>query len=241
MPSPFCSPLYSWRSACPGQSPQASGERWSYREKLLEGVSFIRRDALLLPIVATVTIGILLVNAPLFAVMLPVFIDDMAGSPALWGTLIASFAVGALAGASLSTAIGHRLPKRRLWIGCFIGIFTPYIAIGLSLPLITLYPAMAIFGLAEGLSTPLYAVTRYRRIPKELRGRVFSSLTPVTGLVPMLGVAFPALLFPILSVSGVALVLLVPGVALVAWLVLSPVFRLMDTTSDTEASPSPGA
>lgn len=217
------------------RSPQGEGERWSYRDKIREGISFVRRDALLFPLVASDALGILLVNAPLLSVMLLVYVEEVTGSAAIVGTLVATFAVGALAGASLSTALGHRLPKRRVWIGCFIAAFAPYVAIGFDLPIAVLYATMVIFGLSQGLETPLVASTRYRRVPKEIRGRVFGALTPITGLAGPLGVAIPALLFPYLGVSSVALVLLVPGVALVTWLVLSPAFHLMDASAETES------
>jgi MFS family permease len=208
----------------------APAASWSFRSRLAEGFAFLKQDRLLLALVGTVSSGILLVNAPLLAVILPVYARETLDSAVQLGILIGCFAGGALAGATLFTAWGERVSRRRLWITSYgVGVL-PYLALILDLPLVALALALAAFGLGEGLSTPLYAAIRYRRVPRDLRGRVFGAPSPVTGLAPTLGVLIAAVLLESFGIRAAAGVLVAGSAVLCVWLVTSPEIRYLDTS-----------
>ena len=207
---------------------RTTSTRLSYWVRFGEGVRFLRKDRLILAMIVTVSLGILLVNAPLLSVMLQVYARDRWGTSVELGLLFSCFAVGALAGAALYTWIGSMLSGRWLWLTAYALIALPYLAIVLDLPIVVLAGCLGLFGLAEGLSTPFYATVRFRRVPPELRARAFSALVPITGLAPTLGLLIPSLLLAPLGIVGVAAVLLGGTVIVWLWLVLSPTFHHLD-------------
>ncbi len=206
----------------------ASAARWSFRERFVEGLRFLKRDRLLILLALTVAGGILLVNAPLLSVILPVYVNASSGDAIGFGVMLSSFAVGALGGATLFTAVGDRLPRRALWVACYGMIGLPYAFLVLDAPPLVLAGAMGVFGLAEGLSTPLYATVRFRRVPQELRGRVFSALTPITGLAPTLGLLIPGLLIEPIGFREVIVILLLLTFGFWFWIALTSAFRQLE-------------
>lgn len=208
----------------------------SWREGIAEGFAFLKRDRLLLALVGTVASGILLVNAPLLAVILPVYARETLDSAVRLGILIGCFAGGALAGATLFTAWGERFPRRWLWIAAYAMGALPYLAMILGLPWVSLALALAAFGLGEGLSTPLYAALRYRRVPQELRGRVFGSLSPITGVAPTLGVLIAAVTLEPFGVRGTSTIFFVGSAILCVWLIKSPTLRQLNAAGEGQSS-----
>jgi len=205
-----------------------AGSDWSYRARFIEGLRFLQQDRLLLSMVSTVALGILLVNAPLLSVMLQVYARERLGKAVELGLLFSCFAIGALTGAALFTWIGPRLPGRTLWITAYALISLPYLVIALDLPWPILAGSLALFGLAEGLSTPFYAIIRFRRVPAELRGRVFSTLTPVTGLAPSLGLIIPTVFLARIGITGVSTLLFGAILIVWLWLLITPTFRQLE-------------
>lgn len=210
------------------QTVHTVGSEGSYWARFGEGLRFLRQDRLILAMISTVSMGILLVNAPLLSVMLQVYARDRWGTAVGLGLLFTCFAIGALSGAMLFTWLGSRLRGRWVWITAYALIALPYLAIVLDLPLFVLALCIGLFGLAEGVSTPFYATVRLRRVPPDLRARAFSALVPVTGLAPTLGLLIPSTLLASLGISGVSAVLLGGTVVVWLWLVLSPTFHLLD-------------
>jgi MFS family permease len=72
-----------------------------YLTELLEGMRFIRRDRLLLSIVAAAVV-LNFLDAPVFSVVLPVYADGVYGSAVVLGTILGGFGAGSLAGPSSS-------------------------------------------------------------------------------------------------------------------------------------------
>ena len=205
-----------------------AGSDWSFRARFTEGLRFLLRDRLLLSMVSTVALSILLVNAPLLSVMLQVYARERLGKAVELGLLFSCFAIGALAGATLFTWIGPRIPGRTLWITAYALITLPYLVIALDLPWPILAGSLALFGLAEGLSTPFYAIIRFRPVPAKLRGRVFSALTPVTGLAPSLGLVIPTVFLARIGITGVSALLFGAILIVWLWLLVAPTFRQLD-------------
>jgi MFS family permease len=186
------------------------GAGWSFRARMREGLAFLRRDEVLIPLELAGAIGILLVNVPLFALILPAYARERFGDAVDLGLLISVFAVGALAGAGLYSLAGPHLPRRSTWIACYLLTALPFWAMATDAPYLLLGAAMFLFGVSQGLETPLTATVRYERVPLDLRGRVFGALSPITGLSGPLG-----RLFPTVIIAGIGLT---PTIAVLAML-----------------------
>lgn len=178
-----------------------SGAEWSFRARMYEGLAFLRRDEVLIPLELAGAIGILLVNVPLFSLILPAYARERFGNAVDLGLLISVFAIGALGGAGLYSLAGPCLPRRPTWIACYILTVLPFWAMATDAPFLLLVGAMLLFGASQGLETPLTSTVRYERVPIDMRGRVFGMLTPITGLSGPLGQLLPTVLIGFIGLS----------------------------------------
>ncbi len=170
-----------------GEEPDADVAPQAYLKELLDGWRFIASDPLVRAIVLTVMITNFL-DAPIFAVVLPVYASDILGSAFALGLMIAAFGGGALVGALLFGAIGHKLSRRLTFIGSFIVVGVPFwiLAAAPSLPIAV--TALTVGGIAAGPLNPLMQTIGYERIPAGMRGRVFGTITAGAYIAMPLGV-----------------------------------------------------
>lgn len=165
--------------------PRPSGES-RYVEDLKAGLSFLRNDDVLLTLAAGLAITNLF-SSPLASVVLPVFVKRTWDDATRLGLMAGAFGVGALAGAALYGAFGHRLPRRPIWIAGFMlsTVMTWVLLFSTSLAVIM---AGAVAGaLASGPLNPLLVTVRHERIPQELRGRVFSTFSAISQVSAPMG------------------------------------------------------
>ncbi len=165
------------------ERPAAPGR---YLGEIVAGLRFLRRDRLL----RTLAISLALSNfleAPLVAVLLPVYVSRLYGRPTVLGLLVAAFGVGSLAGAALFGVLGHRLPRRTLWVTGYLVVALCFWALAAMPPLPVLLGALAVTGVAAGPLNPLLVTIRHERTPPELRGRVFSTFSAVSQLAIPVG------------------------------------------------------
>lgn len=157
-----------------------------YVEDLKAGLRFLRNDDVLLTLAAGLAITNL-ISSPLTAVVLPVFVKQTWDDATRLGLMAAGFGLGALAGAALFGAFGHRVPRRLLWIaGYMLSTITTWVLLfSTSLPVIM---AGAMLGaIASGPLNPLLVTVRHERIPGELRGRVFSTFSAISQVAAPMG------------------------------------------------------
>ena len=181
-----------------------------------------------MPLTISVALGTALVNAPLFAVVLPVYARDTLGSATELGLLFSGFAAGALAGATIFGAIGSRMSWRWLWVARFVLMAVPYWALAVGSSLAVALVALAACGAANGATNPLLVTVRFQRTPPELRGRVFGPLRVIGDLAPPLGVLVSGAAISAFGLRPTTLVLAAATVAVVAGVVVLPAFRLLD-------------
>jgi MFS family permease len=157
-----------------------------YGRQLREGLAFIRRDALL-PSIMVVFMGANLLENALFAVLLPTYAVQVLGDPVALGLAVGALGGGAVVGAVLFGAIGHRLPRRPTVIAALAIAGPPkFLAVAASADQTVLLVVMAVSGLAAGPVNPLLAAIEYERIPARLRGRVLGAITAaVLAAVPL--------------------------------------------------------
>ncbi len=158
-----------------------------YRDELRAGLRFLRHDRLLLSLAVCLAITNFFGNT-LFAVLLPVYVKQTFDSPTVLGLMASSYGAGALVGAMIFGAIGHRLPRRATWIAAFTVSPLLFWALTTSLPLPVVLAAIALVGVVGGPTNPLLVTIRHERIPKELRGRVFSTFSAIAQVAAPLGV-----------------------------------------------------
>lgn len=136
----------------------------------------------------------------------------------------AAFGGGAVVGTALFFAWGQALPKRATLAIVFtlVGLRAWVLAPFPALPLIL--AAMVALGLAVAPVNPLLSTVSYRRIPVELRARVFGALTAgVFAGIPLGGLLGGYLLTAI----GLRATLLLIG----AWYVLTTLSLLVNPAS----------
>jgi MFS family permease len=143
-----------------------------YRQRLAEGWVFIRRDRLLRSVLTMVAFTNLL-DAAMFAVLLPLWARETGYGPAGIGAVGSAFGVCAVAGSLTATAVGHRLPRRLTFFVGFLVCGAPrFVAIGADLPLPGVLVVMGAAGLGAGFLNPVLGAVFFERVPRPVLGRV---------------------------------------------------------------------
>jgi MFS family permease len=166
-------------------APAAGG---SLRGQLVGGLRFLLADRLLLLLALTLTVSNFFGGA-FFAVLAPVYVADAYGSAGVLGLLGSAFGTGLLLGAVGYGAVGHRLPRRALWLVAFLALPLDLWALALRPPLPPLVVLLVIAGLLGGAVNPLLVTIRHERIPMALRGQVFSTFSALSLAVQPVGIA----------------------------------------------------
>ncbi len=146
-----------------------------YLTDFKEGLSFIRHDSLTLAIVIAVAFTNFL--DAMIGLVYPVYAERIFDSAVALGLIMAAFGVGAVGATIAFAAIGHRLPRRETFIGCFVLSAVLIFPLALTPPLLVCLIAMTVKGVAAGPINPVLMTVSQERIPTELRGRVFGVLT----------------------------------------------------------------
>ena len=151
--------------------------RGGYLADLIAGLRVVRRTKVTLSMILIAT-GSNFLNVPLVAVILPVYARDVYGSAATLGVILGAYGAGAFMGTLAFGAVGHRLPRRRTFIACWV--ISPLIVYGVlsaTPPLVVVASVGVIAGVVAGPINPLYMMTIQDHTPPEMRGRVFGALT----------------------------------------------------------------
>jgi MFS family permease len=223
-------------AAAPGQT----GRR--YRADLLVGLKFIFSNGLLLSLVAVVSLANALDGA-LATVVLPVYARDIWGDPTAFGALLSALGAGALIGAAVFGAIGHRLPRRLVFLlGGAAGAVLLYGGLAWTPPL-GLMLVLALLGAAvAGPIVPLVFTVVQTITPPDVYGRVF-------GALQSLSIALAPLVIPVVGFviegAGLRRTILALGAVYLAVLLamlFNPFLRRMDDgrTSGTEPGKAEG-
>jgi MFS family permease len=153
-----------------------ASENSHYFTELLAGLKFLVQDRLILAIVVTVMITNFLDSA--FAgVVRPVYINQVFGNAFDLGLIIAANGGGAVFGALIFGAIGHKLPRHLTFYSMFILTGLTFFVYAFSPPLWVLVLTTFIFSIGAGPLNPIIDSVEYERIPPDMRGRVFGTIT----------------------------------------------------------------
>jgi DHA3 family tetracycline resistance protein-like MFS transporter len=177
---------------------------------VLDGLRFVRRHVWLWGTLASAAIAYLLFLGPT-EVLLPYLVkNNLHGSPADLGIVLAAGGVGAIAAAAW---MGQRREPRRpitaiyaCWTVATLAVVG--YALGRTVPQLML--ACLLFNALEAAGTIVWATVKQRHVPAELLGRVSSldwlvsiSLLPISS----------ALTAPVAAAAGARATLLIAGVA----------------------------
>jgi MFS family permease len=168
----------------------ADALRLTYRQQLVEGLTFIRADKVLLSIAVLFALSNLMSNG-FFSVGLPVLVHERFGDASRLGLLFTVDSIGLLIGGVLYGAMGHRFRGHRRLTMLFGFMAQPVLMLAFvwesPFPLMLL--GSFLIGLFFGPVNPLSVTVRFERIPVALRGRVFSTFSAITAVVAPLGMA----------------------------------------------------
>ncbi len=172
-----------------------------YFEALREGISFVQAERLIRSL-ALLGTYVNLVGAALMGVLLPVMAKRVFGSSVDFGILIAADGGGALLGTLAFGAWGDRWPRRPTMLLTYTISFVSLALLAMipSLPLMVVL--LLIDGAAFGIIGTLMYVIYQERIPAELRGRVFGSLSALHRLGAPAGVLLGGYAIQIFSLAS---------------------------------------
>jgi MFS family permease len=202
--------------------------------ELAEGMRFIWNARLLRAMLLTVLVSNFL-DAP-FPVIMAVFAEETYGSAAELGILYGTLGGAALVGALVYSSVGHRLPRRKTFVGCFAIFPLSYLAIATTPSLPVAVAAFAIAGLASGPVNPLIFTIVAERVPVQLRGRVFGAVRAGAWASIPLGILAGGALVAAIGVAATFLSIGVAYVALTLYGFFNPAFREMDNRPEASAA-----
>ena len=162
------------------------GKTTNYFAEMKEGLRFISNDKLILTIVIMAMLTNFL-DAIFGGVLQPVYVKEVYGSAIGVGLLLAANGGGAVIGGLIFASIGHRLPRHTLFVGAFIFTGIRYWFYLSYPPLSVLVITGLIFSLGAGPLSPILGAVEFERIPPDMRGRVFGTITASSGLAMPLG------------------------------------------------------
>ena len=211
----------------PGRPQAAQREAQSYLSQLRAGLAYLRSDRLIRAIVIMVAMTNFL-DAPVFAVLLPVYARETVGVATNLGFMIAAFGAGAIISALAFGAVGARLPRRLTFITAFALASVPFWVLAAS-PAYPLAVASLFFGgLMAGSLNPIILTVAQERVPREMRGRVFGLMVAVAFAVTPLGMVLAGYLAESISVTKTLLATGIAYVLVTAGQYLNPALREMD-------------
>jgi MFS family permease len=198
-----------------------------YFTELLEGLRFVFRD----PVIRAVTFTVMLTNfldAPLFAVTMPVFAREAFGSAVQLGLMIGTFGGLSLLGAIVFSIIGHRLPRRLTFVVAFIFVSLPYLVLSTLPSFPVAIAAMALFGLASAPLNPIINTVYYERVPAAMRGRVLGLSNAAAFATMPAGALAAGFLIEAIGVGNMLLATGLSYLAITSAGLLVPAFREME-------------
>ncbi len=204
--------------------------RGRFFDELAEGLRFIWERRLVRALVAMVLLTNLL-EAP-GSVVLTVFAREQYDSATALGLMLGVLGGAALAGALVYSAVGHRLPRRRTFLGCFAFVPTGYLALATLPSLPAALVALAVMGLAAGPINPLLFTVMTEVVPTQLRGRAFGAIRAGAWASIPLGILLGSLLVAAVGVAATLLTMGVLLVGVVAYGFFNPAFRAMDRAEE---------
>jgi MFS family permease len=206
-------------------------ESVGYFGEVRAGLTYLWNEPLIRAIVLLVVFTNFLDYAN-FAVVLPVYADEVLTGALDLGLLIATFGAGALVGNLAYGAFGSGLPRRALLIAAFLVLGARFLVLAAAPSMTVILVALLVCGTASGVLGPILSSALLERIPAAMRGRVIGALkASIWVLIPM-GPLAGGYLVQLLGVRPFLVVLAVLYVAVTLAAAVRPALRELDTAAD---------
>ncbi|KRA42651.1 MFS transporter [Devosia sp. Root635] len=156
----------------PAQHAPAQQRDTTYQTELSAGWTVLRNDPVLVSLVIMIAITNLF-DMAYSIVLLPVWVRS-SGLDVSWvGILLATFSAGAIFGAAIAAAVGHRLPRLLLYTAGFFCCGPLAMSVlALDLPLPVIVTVLLFGGISAGSINPIIGVILFERVPAAMTGRV---------------------------------------------------------------------
>ncbi|MCZ2523425.1 MFS transporter [Streptomyces sp. HB2AG] len=150
----------------------ADGKEPGYWRRLGEGFAFLKRDRLLLTVIAMISVTNLL-DAAFQTVLVPVWAKEYGGGPTAIGLVGSVWGTAAVGGSLIATAVAHRLRRRTVLFTGFLLAGAPrFLALALDAPMWAVLAVFAVGGFGAGFLNPILGAVLFERVPRRLLGRV---------------------------------------------------------------------
>jgi MFS family permease len=193
---------------------------------LAEGMRFIWGHRLVRAIVVTVLLTNFL-DAP-DPVVMPVFAREAYGSATDLGVMYGVLGGAGLVGSLAYSALGHRLPRRLTFVGCFAVVPLNYLVLSTLPPLPAALVALAVVGIAAGPLNPLLFTVASEVVPTRLRGRVFGATRAGAWAAIPLGILLGGIVVETIGVATTFLGIGLCYLAVTLYGFVNPAFRELD-------------
>ncbi|HEX5167387.1 MAG TPA: MFS transporter [Thermomicrobiales bacterium] len=199
------------------QTGEPAGEepRASVMDDIREGLRYIVHEPFIKALLS-ISIFANFLFAPMFSVILPIYVKQRFDSATALGLLAAAFGVGSVAGTIFYGVFGERLPRYPFFAGGALFLTTGIWILPLSNSLIVSIAGGLIAGLALGPFNIIATVALQERVPEAMLGRVIGALSMVSLASPLgvllAGVGIDAIgIRPLMAIiaSGVSLIAIV--------------------------------
>jgi len=226
----LCGPILALFVRPPAELMPERGPAEPYLVAVRGGFQHLRRDRLLM-VMLGMTFLTNAVNQALGALFIPLWVDQVLGSPAALGVVFGVSAAGAVIGNLIFIVLAPRLPRFVTFALCLAVSGVPrLLVLALSQDLILVLAVTFVSGVAVSAVNPILGVLLYERVPKELQTRVFGVVTTVTFTGFPIGGVLGGLAVTGFGLTGALLI--GTGIYLAATVV--PMFRAR--TAEREAS-----
>lgn len=147
-----------------------------YFDEMRNGLKFLGGRRLIQVMVMVVMVTNF-VDAAFAGVLMPVYAKRVWGTAVNLGLIIAVTGGGSVLGAILFGALGRRVSRYATFVGMFVVASSLYWSLALFLPFPIILIAALITGIAAGPLNPIIDAVLYERVPPDMRGRVFGTIT----------------------------------------------------------------
>ncbi len=146
-----------------------------YWDDLLNGLKYVRAQQLIFALLIVVMITNF-IDAAFSGVILPVYVKQVFDNALDLGLILAAYGGGAVVGALIFSAVGHRLPRFLTFVATFALVSLPFFVFAFYPPLAVLLTAAGLAGVFAGPINPIIETALYERIPGDMRGRVLGTI-----------------------------------------------------------------
>lgn len=211
----------------PGANERSSGSR--YLQELADGLRFMRADRALTSLVVALAF-ISLIDAPFFAVALPVYAKEVFGDAVDLGVMMGALGGGAFTGVLVYGAVGHRLSRRLTLILGLLILSMPIWVMATEPPLAICAASLAVSGFIAAPLNPLAMTIFQERVPADLRGRVFGLVMAVGFVSGPAGMLMAGYALDWFGLTPTLVSMASAYLAITAGVVMSPILRSLVST-----------